>query len=123
MSMADRAAQFSPFAALTGYEDAVAETARLTEERKELSDDAKNMLDRQLQILIENAHEMPEVFVTYFNPDAKKSGGSYETISGRVRWVNEYEGMVIFANDLKISLKNICDINGEIFRLLDNLVD
>lgn len=123
MSMADRAAQFSPFAALTGYEDAITETGRFTEERQELSEDARDRLDRRLQVLIENAHQMPEVCVTYFKPDAKKSGGSYETISGRVRWVDEYEGMVIFTDGVKIPLKDICDIGGEIFRLLDNFAD
>ena len=82
MSMLDRAAQFSPFAALTGYDDAIHETARLTNDKVDLSEEEKETLDRKQQILLERLGEHPALTVTYFIPDAKKSGGAYVTKSG-----------------------------------------
>ena len=76
MSMLDRAAQFSPFAALTGYEDAIQETGRLTDERMELSDEDRELLDRKWHYLQEIISDRPEITVTYFVPDEKKAGGS-----------------------------------------------
>ena len=85
MSMADRAAQFSPFAALSGHEDAIRETARLTTERAELSESRKEELNEQLVWLREHPDARERVTVTYFRPDAKKAGGAYVTVTGAVR--------------------------------------
>ena len=90
MSMLDRAAQFSPFAALTGYDAAIKETGRLTGQRIELTEECRAVLDRKQQVLLENLAEHPEVSVTYFVPDERKSGGAYVTVAGRVKKVDEY---------------------------------
>ncbi len=116
MSMTNRAAQFSPFAALTGYDDAVVETARLTDERHELTEDEKDLLNERLQILSENAHDRPMVEITYFKPDDRKDGGSYEKVRGAVRWIDEGEMKVVFANGTRITIGNICSIEGELFK-------
>lgn len=85
MPMLDRAAQFSPFAALTGYDDAIHETARLTNNKVDLSEEEKETLDRKQQILSEKLSNHPALTITYFVPDAKKSGGAYVTISGNLK--------------------------------------
>ena len=82
MPIAERAAQFSPFAALTGYGDAVKETARLTDAKIELDEDAKEILDEKLKQIREQIEEHPEIEITYFQPDERKKGGSYITITG-----------------------------------------
>lgn len=115
MSQRERAAQFSPFAALTGYEDAIAEAARLTDQPAELTEEAAQQLNRQMQILMDHIQERPSIDVTYFVPDEKKSGGSYETVSGRVRRVDRYEQMIIYADGRRIPLQMIHRIEGKIF--------
>lgn len=85
MSNKDRAAQFSPFAALTGHYDEVKEAARITEERVELDEYMKESLNHKLQILANNIIKQPEINITYFKPDTKKEGGSYITIKGRLK--------------------------------------
>lgn len=89
MSLQDRAAQFSPFAALTGYDAALKETARLTDRFIELDEDRKQEIDRQLFYLQNHLAEHPAVRITYFVPDARKEGGSYETIEGTIRRIDE----------------------------------
>ena len=102
MSLYNRAAQFAPFAALTGYNDAIKETARLTEQKIELSDELKNMLNQKIKLIIENIKLQPEVVITYFVHDNKKSGGVYKTISGNVKRIDEVEKCIIFTNKSKV---------------------
>ena len=98
MSMIDRGAQFSPFAALVGYEDAIAETARLTDFQIELTDGAKAELNALLQSLAENVRRCPEVRVTWFMPDERKSGGAYVTAMGCVKKVDPYREMLVLTD-------------------------
>lgn len=115
MSRMNRAAQFAPFAALTGYDAAVTETARLTDKRHELTEDERIMLSEKLHILSENEQDRPVVRITYFLPDSRKSGGSYEIIGGAVRRIDEGEMKIVFADGRKIDIADIRDIEGEIF--------
>lgn len=116
MSLEQRSAQFAPFAALTGYEGQVKETARLTDKRIELDEEMKLMLDMKIQIINEMLLNKPELEITYFIPDSKKEGGRYETIINNVKKVDNYNEQIIMQNDLKIDIKEIIDIKGEIFK-------
>lgn len=98
MSMHDRAAQFSPFAALVGYEDAVAETARLTDARREMLEDEIAELNRQLAELTEELPERPKIRVTYFIPDKKKDGGRYASKIGNARTIDQYKNAIVFTD-------------------------
>ena len=115
MSMLNRAAQFSPFAALTGYDAAVKETARLTDEKIELDEYAKSMLSDKLQILAEHIDALPEVMFTYFEPDKKKSGGAYVSVTGRVREIDEFERIVGLVDGTKIPIHQIYEIESGLF--------
>lgn len=119
MSLHDRAAQFSPFAALTGYEDAVEETARLTDDRLELSEDMKTILNEKMQMILDNADSEPVVTITYFVPDKKKSGGAYVDVTGIVKEIDEYERCIVMTDKKKISIEQIREINGELFSGID----
>lgn len=118
MSIANRAAQFSPFAALTGYDAAIAETARLTDERKELSDDMLETLSMKLGMLEEAVADRPEVSVTYFQEDEKKEGGAYITVTSAMKKIDDYEGVIVLVTGKKIKIKDILDINGKLFKSL-----
>ena len=98
MSMTDRAAQFSPFAALTGYDAAIRETARLTDSSVDLEGDEKAVLNGRLQLLSRCLDREPRITVTYFVPDRRKSGGAYETVEGRVRKIDPLE-QALFLED------------------------
>lgn len=115
MSMLDRAAQFSPFAALTGYDAAIKETRRLTADKLELDDDTKTLLNMKQAYLMEIINEQPEITVSYFLPDSKKAGGEYVTISGNLKRFDEYERMLILTDGHKIPLEDIADIECELF--------
>ena len=111
MSMHDRAAQFSPFAALTGYDDTVRETARLTDEKLELTADRINDLNQKIAFLKEHAEERPEITVEYFIPDEKKSGGKYVTLLGKFRRIDEYNHNMVFTSGEEIPLNDIFEID------------
>ena len=115
MSNYDRAAQFSPFAALTGYEEAVKESERLTDEKKELTDDEKNAISEKLRIIAESIECAPPVTLIYFVPDKRKSGGAYVTSVGIVKTVDSYERRIVMADKTSIPIDQIWDIDGDIF--------
>ena len=119
MSMLSRAAQFSPFAALTGYDAAVKETARLTDQRVELDEYQKAALDERLQIIQEHLQERLEVSLTYFQPDERKDGGAYLTITGVVKKIDVYECCVVMMDKTTIPIYEIVGIEGELFRDID----
>jgi len=116
MPIADRAAIFSPFAALTGHAAAIQETARLTDQRLELDEDTKAALDRKQQILEDCLAEQPEVTVTWFLPDERKAGGSYVTTVGRLKKTDHVERLMILTDGTKIPLDDILDIESEWLR-------
>lgn len=118
MAVSDRAAQFSPFAALTGYDAAIKETARLTDERVELDDCEKDSLDRRLKTIADRIKEHPEIAVTYFQPDGKKKGGSYVTADGTAKRIDELKRILIMTDGTVISMDEIIDIEGQIFEML-----
>lgn len=115
MSNLERAAQFAPFQALTGYEGAIKETARFTTVKIELDEDRKTILDRKQHFLADYIEEQPEVTVTYFLSDEKKYGGAYITVTGIVKRFDSYEHVMILANGTKISLNDILDIESDWF--------
>ena len=115
MSLYDRVAQFAPFKALTGYEDDVEETARLTDRRVELDADSIARLDARLQLLEERLAAAPAVSVTYFLPDARKDGGSYETVTGIVKKIDAVKHVLVLRSGQQIPIGDICDIKGELF--------
>ena len=116
MSMLDRAAQFSPFAALTGYDAAIKETGRLTDEKIELDEDTKAALDMKQAYLIEMIDEQPEITIIYFLPDARKVGGAYVTVTGNLKRFDEYERLLILTNGKKIPMDDIADIESDLFK-------
>ena len=119
MSLHDRAAQFSPFAALTGYEDTVGETARLTDTRLELSEDMKTILNEKMQMILDNAENEPIVTITYFVPDKKKSGCAYVEVTGIVKEIDEYERCIVMTDKKKIPIEHIRAIEGELFKCFE----
>ena len=107
MSMHDRAAQFSPFAALVGYDDAVAETARLTDSRAVLTEDEMSELNANLNRLLDSLDEQPQISVTYFVPDEKKSGGKYVEKVGVVRIYDSYANELVFTDGVRIAVADM----------------
>ena len=118
MALIDRAAQFSPFAALTGHDTAIKETARLTDERVELDEYMKDVLNKKLQIIAERLIEKPEIIITYFQPDEKKNGGSYVTATGMVKKIDEYDRIVVMTDKTAIYIDDIISIDGQIFETM-----
>ena len=117
MAIIDRAAQFAPFAALSGHDSAVKETARLTDERTVLDQYQKDAISERLQIISDLIKEQPEVSITYFQPDAKKQGGAYLIVSGTVKKIDEYERVVNMTDGTKILIDEIFGIEGKIFEI------
>ena len=113
MSLRDRAAQFAPFAALTGYEAAVGETARLTSERRELDPQEAEELNRRLTDLAARLKDRPEVTIEYFVPDERKAGGAYITVTGVVRNISVPERLMILADGTAIPLDDVISIEWD----------
>ena len=111
MSIEARAAQFAPFAALVGYGDAVKETARLTDERVELDEEIRLMLDYKLQLIKQKIAKKPEIEVTYFIPDIRKQGGEYTKTSGKLKKIDEIEQVIVLIDGRSINMEDIVDIN------------
>ena len=111
MPLRDRAAQFAPFAALTGYEATVGETARLTAERRELDAQEAEELNRRLAALISLLPDRPEATVEYFVPDDRKAGGAYVTVSGRVRHISVPEKTLVMEDGMVIPIDDIAALN------------
>lgn len=115
MSNYDRAAQFSPFAALTGYGAAISETARQTDRRIELDEDRIQVINAALRLLQAHIKEQPEAAITYFRPDDRKQGGAYHTVTGHVRQINAVEGTVVLTDNMVIPVTDIFQIDGPLF--------
>ena len=116
MSVADRAAQFAPFAALTGYDSAVRETARQTEDKVELSEERKAELDMKQGILMDAIADHPEVSVTYFVPDEMKAGGRYITKTGTIKRLDTLNRAYIMEDGTQIPLDEVSDIDSVLFQ-------
>ena len=127
MSMHDRAAQFSPFAALTGFDGVIAETGRLTDHKVELSENEKVLLDQKLTLIDEaiRAGQHPEITLLYFTPDARKTGGAYQEYTGNVRQIDPIERTIVFLADNgrsmgnKIAIDDVKEIHGELVDYMD----
>ena len=116
MSIQERAAQFSPFAALSGHAAAIAETARLTDRKMELDEDTRAELDRRQAILLEQISERPEVTVTWFRPDEKKDGGAYVTTAGRLKKIDQVERILILMDGTRIPLEDVAALESGCFQ-------
>lgn len=114
-TMIERAARFAPFAAITGYEEMVLEEARVTEERVELDEGTLAMLNEKLNIIHDSLDSEPVVQITYFEPDKKKSGGAYISVTGTVKRIDEYERLVIMSDGKKIRIDEIFGLEGKLF--------
>ncbi len=115
MSLYNRAAQFAPFAALTGYEEAIIETARLTAPKVDMMEDNQQLLDRKLALLSRSLREQPTVSITYFQPDKKKTGGQYLTVTGVIKTIRDSERVILMADGKSVSIDTIISIDGDIF--------
>lgn len=115
MSMHDRAAQFSPFAALTGHDEAIKETARLTDKKIELDETTKTMLNEKFNYIMEHIFDQPEITVTYFIPDSLKSGGMYVNFTGNVKKYDYLNRILHFTDNTEIRVDDILEIESEIF--------
>lgn len=115
MSLSDRAAQFAPFSALTGYDDAIVETGRLTDKKIELSEEALDLLNVKYQILLAHLADNAEIILTYFVPDKNKSGGAYVEKQGVVKRLDTFERQLILCDGTKILMDDILTISGNVF--------
>lgn len=123
MPLSDRAAQFSPFAALTGHDTAIRETARLTDSFVELDEEQKERLDERLQLLLSKMAEAPSlepsIKATYFQPDEKKDGGAYISVCGKVKKFDRAYQQLLFTDGTSLPIQNLFSLEGELFKDLD----
>ena len=122
MPLYNRAAQFAPFAVLSGHDAAVGETARQTYEQHDLSQSERDRLDRKMSRLLQS-EERPEVGITYFLPDKRKSGGQYRTVTGTIKKVDEIEGRLLLTDGTVIPLDSVSDLRSEVFAPTDDAAD
>lgn len=113
MSLHDRAAQFAPFAALTGYSEAIKETGRLTDKAPDMSEQAKADLDEKLEILRRLLPERPKVTVSFFTEDQRKSGGSYQKMKGKVKRIDEVMRSIILEEGCQIQIDKVTELRFE----------
>lgn len=111
LSMGQRAAQFAPFAALSGFEDAIDETSRITEDRIELNEEEKEKINNVLQKLQMEISKRPKATITYFVPDLKKCGGEYITKTGNVKRIDEFRQVIIYEDKTEIPIKEVIEID------------
>ena len=115
MSLKQRSAQFAPFAALTGYEGQVKETARLTNKKIEINEELKEILNKKIQLIQKKIKEQPQIEITYFIPDSKKDGGRYETICNNIQKIDMYTNEFVMLDGTRININDIIDIQGNLF--------
>ncbi|MBR5071662.1 MAG: hypothetical protein IKX27_07190 [Oscillospiraceae bacterium] len=116
LPMSSRAAQFAPFAALTGFEGVIAEEGRLTDSFTELDDDMKEDIDLKLEMLGGMAGDSPEATFTYFVPDSRKEGGSYRTVTCRIKKIDDIERTIMLRDGTRIRIDDLFSITGDVFR-------
>ena len=114
MSLYDRAAQFAPFSALTGHDDAIKETARLTDKKLELDDYDQMLLNNKMNFILNHINDQPEITVTYFIPDTNKEGGMYLDFAGNIKKFDAVQRVICFADKTEISIDDIIEIKSEI---------
>lgn len=119
MTRLERAAQFSPFAALTGYDATIQEAGRLTDARAILTESSHERLDEKLRRILEEIGRQPEVTVTYFEPDLRKEGGAYVHVTGRVKKVAGYKQVMTMADGTEIPMEQVFDLESPLFRDMD----
>ena len=119
MAMIDRAAQFSPFAALTGHNDAIIETARLTDRKIELDEGTKSIINEKIQMISDFLFEKPTVTFTHFEPDIKKEGGTYLNTTGTVKRIDEFKREIILTDGRIILIEHIYDIESDLCKFMD----
>ena len=119
MAMIDRAAQFSPFAALTGHNDAIRETARLTDRKIELDEGTKSIINEKIQMISDFLFEKPTVTFTHFEPDIKKEGGTYLNTTGTVKRIDEFKREIILTDGRIILIEHIYDIESDLFKYME----
>jgi hypothetical protein len=120
MSIINRCAQFSPFAAVSGFDVAIKEAARLTDHRIELDETAKSILDEKLRIVQEQLSKHQEVELVFYRPDELKAGGAYISVRGTVKKIEGYERVVVMQDGTRIEIEEIVDITGEMFQTVDD---
>lgn len=119
MSLYARSAQFAPFAALTGYEEAVLETSREVDKRIELDEELKSILDSKIQMLSKQIKKKHEVVLTYFVPDLNKYGGAYISVTGVIKKIDSYKKIIVLEDKTEIPIAEIIDISGDVFKICE----
>ena len=111
MSLEARSAQFAPFAALVGYDSLVHETARLTDEKIEINEEEKEIIDSQLQLIKQRISDRPKISITYFIKDSRKNGGEYVTTEATVKKIDDYKNSIFMENGLEVPIEDILKLS------------